>query len=131
MTDIERALRPRSVFDEKKSETAKGYPNGGSDESPTRIEEGGKGGLLMNEEDAIARLKAYPDDSTPIYLTWELNDHTNPRNWPVWCTKLCQRRCGLTFGIAGVEEMVDYLLRQLPELPDVSCVQHVCYGESH
>ncbi|KAM0709309.1 hypothetical protein Q7P35_003347 [Cladosporium inversicolor] len=82
MADIQHEARPRSTFEEKKSESASGFPNG--DESPSRIEEGGKCGLLMDEEDATARVKAYPDDATPIYLHWRQNDPTNPRNWPVW-----------------------------------------------
>ena len=81
MADIQREPRPRSTFEEKKSESATGFPDG--DESPSRIEEGGKSGLLLDEEDATARVKAYPDDATPIYLTWKHNDPTNPRNWPV------------------------------------------------
>lgn len=85
MADIEREPHPQSVSEEKKSESATGFPDG--DESPTRIEEGGKSGLLMDEEDAAARVRAYPDDATPIYLTWKLNDPTNPRNWPVRCKK--------------------------------------------
>jgi hypothetical protein len=108
MAEIEREPRPRSVFEEKKSESATGFPDGGSDESPTRIEEGGKSGLVMNEEDAIARVKAYPDDATPIYLTWKLNDPTNPRNWPVRCKKALSMkiwsnfhpyRCGKSGGL--------------------------------
>jgi hypothetical protein len=83
MGDVERAPRPRSTFEEKKHESATGYPDGASDESPTRIEEGGKGGLLLNEQEATARVKAYPDDATPIYVTWGPSDPTNPRNWPV------------------------------------------------
>jgi hypothetical protein len=83
MGDVERAPRPRSMFEEKKHESATGYPDGASDESPTRIEEGGKGGLLLNEQEATAQVKAYPDDATPIYVTWGPNDPSNPRNWPV------------------------------------------------
>ena len=120
MSEIQREPRPRSTFEEKKSESASEFPDG--DESPTRIEEGGKNGLLMDEEDATARVKAYPDDATPIYLTWKLNDPTNPRNWPVRCTKCYQLRLDLTFIFTGMEEMVDHLLRQFLELPDVSCV---------
>lgn len=105
MADIQHEARPRSTFEEKKSESASGFPNG--DESPSRIEEGDKSGLLMDEEDATARVKAYPDDATPIYLTWRQNDPTNPRNWPVRCTTcyqfkirsdLCPYRCGKNGG---------------------------------
>jgi hypothetical protein len=113
------------MFEEKKYESAQGYPDGASDESPTRIEEGGKSGLLLNEEEATATVKAYPDDATPIYVTWGLNDPTNPRNWPVSCTIRNQPRLDLTFHSAEMEEMVDHLLRQLPELPDVSRVHHI------
>jgi hypothetical protein len=88
MADVERAPRPRSTFEEKKHESAPGYLDGASDESPTRIEEGGNGGVLMNEQEAIARVKRFPDDATPIYLTWSLNDPTNPRNWPVSIVKI-------------------------------------------
>ena len=104
MADIEREPRPQSVSEEKKSESATGFPDG--DESPTRIEEGRKSGLLMDEEDATARVKAYPDNATPMYLTWKLNDPMNPRNWPVSCTKCYQKtrsdlypyRCGKNGG---------------------------------
>lgn len=108
MADIQREPRPRSTFEEKKSESATGFPDGGSDESPTRIEEGGKSGLMLNEDDATARVKAYPDDATPIYLTWKLNDPTNPRNWPVRYTAAlsiktqsnpCSNRCGKSGGL--------------------------------
>jgi hypothetical protein len=82
MAEIEHASRPRSTFDEKKK--AMDFPQHTTDEeSPSRIEEGEKGGLLLSEEEAIARVKANPDDSTPIFLTWGVNDSTNPRNWPV------------------------------------------------
>ena len=118
MADIQHEPRPRSTFEEKKSESATGFPDG--DESPSRIEEGGKSGLLMDEEDATARVKAYPDNATPIYLTWKLNDPMNPRNWPVRCTEYYLSRLDLTLFPTEMEEMVDYLLRQLPELPDVS-----------
>lgn len=92
MADIEREPRPQSVFEEKKSESATGFPD--DDESPTRIEEGRKSGLLMDEDDAAARVKAYPDDAAPIYLTWKLNDPTNPRNWPVRCVNRYQLKSG-------------------------------------
>ena len=71
MAEIEHASRPRSTFDEEKK--AMDFPQHTTDEeSPSRIEEGEKGGLLLSEE-----------DSTPIFLTWGVNDSTNPRNWPV------------------------------------------------
>lgn len=92
MADIQRQPRPQSTFEEKKSESATGFPDG--DESPSRIEEDGKNGLLLDEEDATARVKAYPDDATPIYLTWKLEDPTNPRNWPVRCINRYQSKSG-------------------------------------
>lgn len=85
MEDIQQASGRVGSMDEKKDESAVKIPHGtAGDESPTRIEEGEKGGLLLDEEQAIARVKAYPDDATPIYLTWSHNDSTNPRNWPKW-----------------------------------------------
>lgn len=85
MEDIQQVSGRVGSMDEKKDESAIKIPHGNAgDESPTRIEEGEKGGLLLDEEQAIARVKAYPDDATPIYLTWAHNDSTNPRNWPKW-----------------------------------------------
>jgi len=82
MAEIEHASRPRSTFNEEKKPMD--LPQHKTDEeSPSRIEEGEKGGLFLSEEGAIEQVKAYPDDATPIYLTWGNNDPTNPRNWPV------------------------------------------------
>lgn len=119
MADIEHVPPPRSVAGEKKHE-----PDAASDESPTRIEEGGKGGLMMNEEEATARVKAYPDDATPIYVTWGHNDPTNPRNWPVRIANCCTLRLCLTPCVAEMEEMVDNMFCQLLELPNVSGVHN-------
>jgi hypothetical protein len=82
MAEIEQASRPRSTVNKEK--TTMDLPKHSTDdESPSRIEEGEKGGLFLSEEEVMARVKAYPDDATPIYLTWGVNDPTNPRNWPV------------------------------------------------
>lgn len=99
MTDIQHNPRPRTSYSEKKDNTSADFPHDGSgDESPTRIEEGDKGatgGLLLSEEEIIARVKANPDDSTPLYLTWAPHDKTNPRNWPAW--KKWQITCFASF----------------------------------
>lgn len=85
MADIQQAISRVGSMDEKKDESALKIPHGtAGDESPTRIEEGGKEGLLLDEEQAFARVKANPDDATPIYLTWAHDDPTNPRNWLKW-----------------------------------------------
>jgi hypothetical protein len=82
MAEIEHAARSRSLFDEEKK--TMDFPQRTADEeSPNRIEEGEKGGLFLSEEEVVSHVKAYPDDATPIYLTWGVNDPTNPRNWPV------------------------------------------------
>jgi hypothetical protein len=82
MTEIEHASRARSTSDEEKK--TMDLPQRDTDEeSPSRIEEGEKGGLFLSEEEVVAHVKAYPDDATPIYLSWGTNDPTNPRNWPV------------------------------------------------
>lgn len=99
MAEIEHASRPATSFSEKKDGTSFDSPHNGSpDESPTRIEEGEKGareGLLLSEEEIIARVKANPDDSTPLYLTWAPDDKTNPRNWPKY--KKWQITCFASF----------------------------------
>lgn len=85
MASIEQAPPVDPHHDEKKGQLGADLPyqeSGG--ESPTCLEEGEKGGLLLNEEEIIARVKAFPDDSTPLYLTWAQHDATNPRNWPKW-----------------------------------------------
>jgi hypothetical protein len=82
MTEIEHASRARSTSDEEKK--TMDLPQRDTDEeSPSRIEEGEKGGPFLSEEEVVAHVKAYPDDATPIYLSWGTNDPTNPRNWPV------------------------------------------------
>jgi hypothetical protein len=90
MAEIEHTARSRSTLDVEKKKMD--FPQRTTDgESPNRIEEGEKGGLFLSEEEVVAHVKAYPDDATPIYLSWGINDPTNPRNWPVrlqshlWC----------------------------------------------
>jgi hypothetical protein len=83
MAEIEHASRPRSTFDEEKKTIDLPQQHDTDEESPSRIEEGEKGGLFLSEGEVMAHVKAYPDDATPIYLTWGINDPTNPRNWPV------------------------------------------------
>lgn len=98
MAEIEHAARPNTSFSEKKDDTLDSPHYGSGDESPTRIEEGekdGKMGLLLTEEEIVARVKANPDDSTPMYLTWAPNDKTNPRNWPKY--KKWQITCFASF----------------------------------
>lgn len=119
MSEIERAARPRSTFDEKKHESAFGDSDNASGESPSRIEEGGKDHVLLSEEDAAARVRAHPDDATPIYVDWCLNDPTNPRNWPASLSISHPYEYGLTVKITEVEEMVDNMLCQLLEFLDV------------
>jgi len=118
MAEIEHASRPRSTPEEKRSMD---LPQHGTDEeSPSRIEEGEKGGLFLSEEAAVAQVKACPDDATPIYLTWRTNDPTNPRNWPVRLRINPVTLGDLTFCSTAMAEMVDYLLCELLELFDVS-----------
>lgn len=119
MSEIERAARPRSTLDEKKHESGFGDPDNASSESPSRIEEGGKDHVLLSEEDAAARVRAHPDDATPIYVDWRLNDPTNPRNWPASSSIPRPYACCLTFRITEVEEVVDNMLCQLLEFLDV------------
>lgn len=72
-------------MDEKKLESGAGSLNNSSgDESPVRLEEGKKEALWLDEDETIARVKAYPDETTPIYVTWKQDDPANPRKWPAW-----------------------------------------------
>lgn len=92
MAEIEHTPHPRNTFDEEKKPMD--IPQRGADEeSPSRIEEGEKGGLFLSEHEVLTHVKAYPDDATPIYLTWGPNDPNNPRNWPVRVESDSRREC--------------------------------------
>ncbi|KAF2161461.1 hypothetical protein M409DRAFT_69801 [Zasmidium cellare ATCC 36951] len=39
---------------------------------------------LVNEEEALARARAQPDSSNPIWITFSVDDRDNPRNFPRW-----------------------------------------------
>lgn len=119
MTDIERAARPQSTFEEKKQDPAFIDADDASGESPTRVEEGEKHHVLLGEEEAIARVRANPDDATPIYVTWHHNDPSNPRNWPASLSDPSTCKFCLTLKITEMEEMVDNVLRQLLEFLDM------------
>ncbi|KAK6384273.1 hypothetical protein LTR65_009749 [Meristemomyces frigidus] len=87
MADIQHAhhVRPRST-DEKHDDSGKTSLSPG-DESPARLETAAVGdelGLLLNEEETLARARAHPDDATPMFVTFALHDTDNPRNWPKW-----------------------------------------------
>jgi multidrug resistance protein len=61
---------------------------GPGDESPTRLENGfapsGAEGLMLNEQEALARARENPNDDTPIFVTFSVHDPDNPREWPKW-----------------------------------------------
>ncbi|KAJ5919503.1 hypothetical protein N7454_009338 [Penicillium verhagenii] len=40
--------------------------------------------LILTEEEAFAKARASPNDAFPILLTYAIDDHDNPRNWPKW-----------------------------------------------
>jgi len=72
-------------MDEKKVESGAGsFKNSSGDQSPVRLEEGKKEALWLDEDETIARVKAYPNETTPIYITWKRDDPTYPRRWPKW-----------------------------------------------
>ncbi|KAF2765387.1 MFS general substrate transporter [Teratosphaeria nubilosa] len=62
-------------------------PNSASP-SPSRIEDGSRtnepSGLVLNEEEALARAREHPSDTTPIFITFSQEDPSNPRNWAKW-----------------------------------------------
>ncbi|KAK7525417.1 polyamine transporter [Phyllosticta citriasiana] len=39
---------------------------------------------LLSEIQALERAKRNPNDAEPIYITYGIDDHDNPRNWPKW-----------------------------------------------
>lgn len=39
---------------------------------------------LLSEEQALERARQDPNDTEPIYITYGIDDHDNPRNWPKW-----------------------------------------------
>jgi len=72
-------------MDEKKHESGAGSLNNASgDESPVRLEEGKDEVFWLDEDETIARVKAFPNESNPIFLTWKRDDPSNPRQWPKW-----------------------------------------------
>ncbi|KAF2723358.1 MFS general substrate transporter [Polychaeton citri CBS 116435] len=52
--------------------------------SPRRIENGIPNALLLNEDDALIKARAQPNDTQPIWITFSGHDPSNPRNWPKW-----------------------------------------------
>jgi hypothetical protein len=40
--------------------------------------------LVLSEEQAIAKARSNSDDALPILITYAIDDHDNPRNWPKW-----------------------------------------------
>ena len=55
------------------------------DESPARLEKGTEEFLVLNEEEALARARAHPESTVPIYITFRAgHDPSNPRHWPKW-----------------------------------------------
>jgi hypothetical protein len=83
MEDVAPVSRWSGSIDEKKDDFRPGSPHD-SDESPVRLEEGNKSGLIMSEDEATAYTKAHPKESVPIYINFGPGDLTNPRNWPKW-----------------------------------------------
>lgn len=52
-----------------------------AERSPAKLEDANAGSLL-NEEEALARAREQPDNTSPIYITFSPTDKDNPRNWP-------------------------------------------------
>lgn len=75
--------RSPSSHDEKKEEPS---PPDSRDETPTRLEEKKEDyqGELVNEEEALARVRAQPDSTDPIWITFSVGDRENPRSFPRW-----------------------------------------------
>lgn len=70
-----------STSDEKKDTRSSQPPR---DEASTRLETTNPSVELCNEEEALALVRAHPDSTNPISITFSLNDPENPRNFPSW-----------------------------------------------
>lgn len=88
MADIHPSNGRPASFDEKhdeKHDSSGKSSLAAGDESPTRLENGkADTALLLNEQEILARVRAHPDDATPIFLTFSKHDSDNPRQWPKW-----------------------------------------------
>jgi hypothetical protein len=65
------------------------------DESPTRLEDGKLDGVYLSEEEALAKARADPESTRPIYITFGENDPSNPRHFAdrkKWCVQTRTRR---------------------------------------
>ncbi|KAJ5706566.1 hypothetical protein N7488_006367 [Penicillium malachiteum] len=40
--------------------------------------------LVLSEEQALAKARNSPNEALPIFITFGVDDHDNPRNWPKW-----------------------------------------------
>lgn len=84
MSEIGENNRRSPSVDEKHYDSGKTSLAPG-DESPTRLENGKtETALLLNEAQTMERIRAMPDDATPIFVTFSQHDPDNPREWPKW-----------------------------------------------
>ncbi|KAI7487631.1 MFS general substrate transporter [Hortaea werneckii] len=84
MAEIDQDHRRSPSVDEKHYGSGKTSLAPG-DESPTRLENGKTDtALLLNEAETMERIRAMPDDATPIFVTFSKHDPDNPREWPKW-----------------------------------------------
>jgi len=56
----------------------------GSEQSPARVENGKLEGELLTDDEALVRLRANPDLTSPIWIKFQQNDPTNPRDFAMW-----------------------------------------------
>lgn len=83
MADIQHDyVQPVAPLDDDKHDDSRKTSLSSGDETPTRLENGKERGLTMDEDAALARARAQPEDPTPIYITFAQRDPDNPRNWP-------------------------------------------------
>jgi len=79
------------MSDEEKQIASERHPHAGlvpnvdpNHNETTHIDLEKQGNFVLTEEEAFAHAHAHPEDTTPIYIVYSVDDKDNPRNWPTW-----------------------------------------------
>ena len=86
MADVRRSTAPS---DEKQDESRKTSQSPG-DTDPSTLERNDtvlmtlSGGLLLNEDEALAKVRTERALTAPIFVTFNAHDPENPRDFPRW-----------------------------------------------
>ena len=84
MADTRRSAAPS---DEKQEDDSRKTSQSPGDTEPTTLERNDttlSGGLLLNEDEALAKARTERAFTVPIFVTFHEHDPENPRNFPKW-----------------------------------------------